>query len=87
MTGTPAPAERERVRLVAIADRHTGLHPGAEGTVLGVDDLGTVHVRWDNGVTLGLVPEADEWVPLCTRCGDDLAPGCCVTVCEPGWDR
>jgi hypothetical protein len=26
-----------------------------------VDDLGTVHVRWDNGSTLGLVPGEDRW--------------------------
>ena len=26
-----------------------------------VDDVGTVHVRWDNGSTLGLVPGEDRW--------------------------
>lgn len=26
---------------------------GTKGTVLWVDDIGTVHVKWDNGSTLG----------------------------------
>jgi hypothetical protein len=25
-----------------------------------IDDLGTVHVRWDSGSTLGLVPDAGD---------------------------
>ena len=36
----------------------------ALGTVTLVDDLGTVHVRWDDGGTLGLVPDEDEWLVL-----------------------
>ncbi len=27
---------------------------GTTGTVIGVDDLGTVHVKWDNGSGLGV---------------------------------
>ena len=76
-----------QIRLTDTPDPHTRLRPGDTGTVLHVDDLGTVHVRWDNGSTLGLVPGVDEWVLLCERCGDPLVPGCCVTVCEPKWER
>ena len=42
---------------------------GTKGTVIGVDDLGTVHVRWDNGSTLGVVYGVDE----CRRISDDEA--------------
>ena len=28
---------------------------GTEGTVLRVDDIGTIHIRWDNGSSLGVV--------------------------------
>ncbi len=45
-------------------DEWTWLRPGALGTVTVIDDLGTVHVRWDDGGTLGLVPDEDEWVVL-----------------------
>ena len=50
----------KRVRLVACSDPHTTLTPGTEGTVVLVDDTGTVHVAWDNGSRLGLVAEAGD---------------------------
>lgn len=28
---------------------------GTKGTVTHVDDIGTIHVKWDNGSTLGVV--------------------------------
>ena len=34
---------------------------GTQGTVQFVDDAGTIHVQWDTGSSLGLVPGADEW--------------------------
>jgi len=49
-----------RVRLLRTTDPHTTLRPGAEGVVLHTDDLGTVHVKWDNGSTLGIVPGGDD---------------------------
>ena len=32
---------------------------GTEGTVIGVDDAGTVHVNWDNGSYLGVIYMVD----------------------------
>lgn len=32
---------------------------GDKGTILVVDDVGTVHVQWDSGSTLGLIPGED----------------------------
>jgi Domain of unknown function (DUF4314) len=61
-TFVPAPVGG-RVRLIACTDPHTRLHPGAEGTITLVDDMGTVHVRWDDGHTLGLIPGEDRWEP------------------------
>jgi hypothetical protein len=77
----------EAVRLVSTADPATRLRHGEMGTVLHTDDAGTVHVRWEGGSTLGLIPGMDEWerVTLCTRCGQPLAPGCCPTVADPAW--
>ena len=53
-----------RLRLVSTADPHTRLHPGTLGTIRRVDMLGTVHVRWDDGSLLGLIPEEDTWEEL-----------------------
>lgn len=33
---------------------------GTTGTVIGVDDLGTVHVKWDNGSGLGVALGQDD---------------------------
>lgn len=50
-----------RVALVSTTDPHTRLNPGDEGTVAFVDSTGTVHVSWDNGSNLGLIPGEDVW--------------------------
>ncbi len=45
-----------RVELVHMRDPYnTALTPGAKGTVVAVDDIGTIHVRWDCGSSLGIV--------------------------------
>lgn len=33
---------------------------GTTGTVIGVDDIGTVHVKWDNGSGLGVAFGEDD---------------------------
>ena len=54
----------DRVRLVRCTDTFTRLRPGSLGTVSFVDDMGTVHVRWDGGSSLGLIPGVDRWEDL-----------------------
>lgn len=45
-----------RVELTHMNDPYnTTLLPGEKGTVMGVDDIGTIHVRWDCGSSLGVV--------------------------------
>ena len=58
------PLEGKRIRLVHTDDPYTDLTPGSEGTVDYVDDAGTVHVKWDDGSTLGMISGVDEWTPL-----------------------
>lgn len=43
-----------RVELVSMQDAYRTLAPGEEGTVTGVDDIGTIHVNWDCGSSLGV---------------------------------
>lgn len=52
--------EGTRVRLISMDDRQAPPR-GTEGTVQFVDDAGTIHVQWDTGSSLGLIPGADEW--------------------------
>ena len=51
----------QRVRLVSTSDPYTRLKYGEEGTVTLVDDMGTVHVKWDSGSSLGLIEGEDRW--------------------------
>ena len=44
------------VELVHMDDPYNAtIFPGARGTVVSVDDIGTIHVRWDCGSSLGVV--------------------------------
>lgn len=49
-----------RVRLLAMDDPQAPA-PGTEGTVRLVDDLGDIHVAWDTGSSLALIPGVDSF--------------------------
>lgn len=51
-----------RVELIYVDDPYNRkLDPGCQGTVRCVDDMGTIHVSWDCGSGLGLIPGEDVW--------------------------
>lgn len=53
--------EGTRVELVKMDDPYnTKLVPGCRGTVRFVDDMGTIHVRWDCGSSLGVAYGEDS---------------------------
>jgi len=43
-----------RVILIKMDDPYTKLKSGVKGTVILVDDIGTIHVKWDSGSSLGV---------------------------------
>lgn len=49
-----------RVELVCMNDPYSRLTPGEQGAVVMVDDIGTVHVAWDNGSSLGVAYGVDH---------------------------
>lgn len=51
----------QRIRLLFTGDAYTKLLPGELGTIRFIDDLGTFHINWDSGSSLGLIPELDSW--------------------------
>ena len=53
-----------RVRLDRCNNPESHVRPGSLGTIGFVDSLGTVHVNWDDGADLGLVPGKDRWTLL-----------------------
>lgn len=50
-----------RIECISMDDPYHPIAPGTNGTVVAVDDMGTIHMEWDNGRTLGLVPSEDEF--------------------------
>ena len=50
-----------RVELVSFVepDPYSNLKPGARGTVVYVDDMANLAMKWDNGSTLNLLYEDD----------------------------
>ncbi len=53
-----------RVELVSMSDPYTKLQKGATGTVISVDDIGTIHVSWDCGSSLGIAYGEDKCRPI-----------------------
>lgn len=50
-----------RVELVSMNDPYNHrLAPGSKGTVICVDDIGTIHVAWDCGSSLGIAYGEDS---------------------------
>lgn len=51
----------KRIKLIWMGDPHP-VEPQTKGTVDHVDDMGQLHVKWDNGRTLALIPEEDIFI-------------------------
>jgi len=49
-----------QVKLICMNDPYRDLEAGMLGTVTHVDDIGTIHVAWDCGSTLGVVYGEDS---------------------------
>lgn len=53
-----------RLLLINMEDPYAPIPSGTRGTVEFVDDAGQIHMRWDNGRTLAIVPSEDEFRKL-----------------------
>ena len=53
-----------RIRLNAMDDPYAPILPGTEGAVDFVDDAGQLHMKWDNGRSLALIPGEDSFTVL-----------------------
>ena len=54
----------KRIRLTQDMDDPYPIKSGEEGTIQFTDDIGQIHVNWDNGRTLAIIPGIDKYVIL-----------------------
>lgn len=50
----------KRVKLIKMNDPQAP-PSGTHGTIKGTDGIGQIHVNWDNGSTLAIQPENDQY--------------------------
>jgi len=53
-----------RIELISMTDPYSPVPPGTKGEVRRVDDGGTLHMKWDNDRTLGVIPGEDQFTVL-----------------------
>jgi hypothetical protein len=50
-----------RIELIDMDDPYAPIESGTQGAVDFVDDMGQIHMKWDNGRTLALIPGEDSF--------------------------
>lgn len=53
-----------RIELISMEDPFAPIPQGTRGTVKAVDDIGQLHMHWDNGRSLAVVPGEDSFRKL-----------------------
>ena len=51
----------KRITLIRMDDSQAP-ESGTKGIIKGVDGIGQIHVHWDNGSTLAVIPEVDNFL-------------------------
>ena len=53
-----------KIQLISMRDEKYPILPGTIGVVTHIDDLGSIHMKWQNGSSLALIPEVDSFKVL-----------------------
>ena len=61
-----------KIRLIKMYDYIAPILPLTTGIIEHIDDIGTLHVIWENGRNLGLVVGIDEFEIICPVCNTKL---------------
>lgn len=51
----------KRIAMIQMANDPNPIEPGTMGTIKMIDAIGQIHVDWDNGRTLAVIPDEDEY--------------------------
>jgi hypothetical protein len=58
----PQAKEGMRVKIISMVDDPNPIPKDTLGTISLIDDAGVIHVNWDNGRRLGMIPGVDEYI-------------------------
>ena len=50
-----------RIQLISMRDEKYPVLPGTVGEVTHIDDMGSIHMKWENGSSLAIIPEVDSF--------------------------
>ena len=50
-----------KLQLLSMRNEKYPVLPGTVGEVTHIDDAGSIHMRWENGSSLALIPEIDSF--------------------------
>ena len=50
-----------KIQLISMRNETYPVLPGTVGEVTHIDDAGSIHMRWENGSSLALIPEIDSF--------------------------
>ena len=53
-----------KIQLISMRDEKYPILPGTIGEVTHIDDMGSIHMKWQNGSSLALIPEVDSFKVL-----------------------
>ena len=53
-----------KIRLISMRNEKYPILPGTIGEVTHIDDMGSIHMKWQNGSSLALIPEVDSFKVL-----------------------
>ena len=50
-----------KIQLISMRDEKYPILSGTIGEVTHIDDMGSIHMKWQNGSSLALIPEVDSF--------------------------
>lgn len=50
-----------KIQLISMRDEKYPILPGTIGEVTHIDDMGSIHMKWQNGSSLAIIPEVDSF--------------------------
>ena len=50
-----------KIQLISMRDEKYSVIPGTVGEVTHIDDMGSIHMKWENGSSLAIIPEVDSF--------------------------